>query len=51
MLTLNRELELPELTNRIAVISSPTAAGYEDFRDQMENNPAGLSFILSCSPR
>jgi len=31
VLTLNKELPLPELCNRIAVISSPTAAGYEDF--------------------
>ena len=36
VLTLNKELELPELTQRIAVISSPTAAGYGDFCDQLE---------------
>ena len=50
VLTLNRELELPELTNRIAVISSPTAAGYEDFRDQLENNPAGFVFYTKLFP-
>lgn len=44
VLTLNRELELPELANRIAVISSPTAAGYEDFCDQLANNPGGFVF-------
>ena len=36
VLTLNKELELPELTQRIAVISSPTAAGYGDFCDQLD---------------
>ncbi|MGI6573545.1 MAG: exodeoxyribonuclease VII large subunit [Fermentimonas sp.] len=50
VLTLNRELEFPELTNRIAVISSPTAAGYEDFRDQLENNPAGFVFYTKLFP-
>ena len=44
MLTLNKELPLPELCNRIAVISSPTAAGYEDFCDQLKKNPYGLVF-------
>ncbi len=50
VLTLNRELQLPELTNRIAVISSPTAAGYEDFRDQLENNPVGFVFYTKLFP-
>jgi len=50
VLTLNKELPLPELANRIAVISSPTAAGYEDFRDQLLKIRSVLSFIqtLSC---
>lgn len=50
VLTLNRELALPELTNRIAVISSPTAAGYEDFCDQLANNPGGLVFYSKLFP-
>ena len=50
VLTLNKELPLPELTNRIAVISSPTAAGYEDFRDQLEKNPAGFVFYTKLFP-
>lgn len=49
VLTLNKELELPELTQRIAVISSATAAGYGDFCNQLEHNPLVLSFILVCS--
>lgn len=50
VLTLNRELALPELTNRVAVISSPTAAGYEDFCDQLANNPGGLVFYSKLFP-
>lgn len=50
VLTLNKELEMPELTNRIAVISSPSAAGYEDFRDQLANNGAGFVFYTKLFP-
>lgn len=48
--TLNRELQLPELANRIAVISSPTAAGYEDFCDQLTHNPNGIVFYPKLFP-
>lgn len=44
VLTLNKELELPLLTQRIAVISSATAAGYGDFCNQLEHNPYGFMF-------
>lgn len=44
ILTLNKELELPVLAQRIAVISSATAAGYGDFCNQLEHNPYGLVF-------
>ncbi|MEZ4888795.1 MAG: exodeoxyribonuclease VII large subunit [Chitinophagales bacterium] len=37
----NNRLELPLVLQRIAVISSPTAAGYGDFVNQLENNPYG----------
>jgi exodeoxyribonuclease VII large subunit len=50
VLTLNKELTLPELCNRIAVISSPTAAGYEDFCDQLAKNPYGLVFYTKLFP-
>lgn len=36
---MNRELPLPLVIQRIAVISSGTAAGYGDFIDQLQNNP------------
>ena len=50
VLTLNKELTLSEPANRIAVISSPTAAGYEDFRDQLLKNQAGLVFYTKLFP-
>lgn len=50
VLTLNKELALPEPSNRIAVISSPTAAGYEDFRDQLLKNKPGLVFYTRLFP-
>lgn len=50
VLYLNKELELPALVNRIAVISSPTAAGYEDFLDQLNKNVAGFVFYTKLFP-
>jgi len=50
ILTLNKELELTALPHRIAVISSPTAAGYEDFCNQLENNPKGFKFYTKLFP-
>lgn len=44
VLTLNKELPMPVLPQRIAVISSPTAAGYGDFCHQLEHNPRGYYF-------
>ena len=50
VLTLNKELELPLLTQRIAVISSATAAGYGDFCNQLEHNPYGFIFYPRLFP-
>ncbi|HCO68388.1 MAG TPA: exodeoxyribonuclease VII large subunit [Dysgonomonas sp.] len=50
VLTLNKELELPPVANRIAVISSPTAAGYEDFCNQLDNNADGFVFYARLFP-
>ncbi|WP_165020237.1 exodeoxyribonuclease VII large subunit [Dysgonomonas sp. ZJ279] len=50
VIDLNKELELPLPTNRIAIISSPTAAGYEDFCNQLENNPFGFAFYTKLFP-
>lgn len=48
VLTLNKELEMPRLPQRIAVISSPTAAGYGDFCHQLETTPGVSTFIRNC---
>lgn len=47
IIDMNKGLPLPALPQRIAVISSPTAAGYEDFVDQLANNPYKLTCYLS----
>ena len=47
---LNQELEIPVLPNRIAVISSATAAGWGDFRDQLANNIYGFRFYVKLFP-
>ncbi|MBN1597342.1 MAG: exodeoxyribonuclease VII large subunit [Bacteroidales bacterium] len=44
VLEMNKEVEMPLLCNKIAVISSKTAAGYEDFVNQIENNSFGFKF-------
>ena len=44
VLTLNKELDMPLLPQRVAVISSATAAGYGDFCNQLLNNADGLVF-------
>lgn len=50
VLTLNKELDLPLLTQRVAVISSATAAGYEDFCEQLFNNSWGIPFYAELFP-
>ena len=44
---LNRDLPLPLFTQRIAVISSSTAAGYGDFCRQLEENKRGFRFSVT----
>lgn len=46
VLTLNKELRLPTLPQRVAVISSSTAAGYGDFCRQLLDNDLGFSFSI-----
>ena len=41
---LQKELSLPLFCQRIAVISSETAAGYGDFCNQLTDNPYGFKF-------
>ncbi|MDR2810643.1 MAG: exodeoxyribonuclease VII large subunit [Tannerellaceae bacterium] len=48
--TLNKELPFPVLPKRIAVITSPTAAGYEDFLNQLKGNKPGYTFYPKLFP-
>lgn len=48
--TLNKELPFPVLPKRIAVITSPTAAGYEDFLNQLAHNKPGYPFYTKLFP-
>lgn len=41
---INKELTLPIVPQCIAIISSETAAGYGDFKNQIEQNSRGYSF-------
>ena len=50
VIEMNKELLLPIVPQRIAVISSATAAGYGDFVDQLENNVYGIKFVHSLFP-
>ena len=43
---MQKELALPDLPYRLAVITSQTAAGYQDFRNHLLNNPGGYAFRL-----
>ncbi|MDR0658948.1 MAG: exodeoxyribonuclease VII large subunit [Mediterranea sp.] len=50
VLTLNKELEMPLPPQRIAVISSATAAGYGDFSHQLSSNSHGYYFHTELFP-
>ncbi|ASB48143.1 exodeoxyribonuclease VII large subunit [Alkalitalea saponilacus] len=47
---MNKELSLPLVPQRIAVISSPTAAGYGDFVHQLRTNSRGIIFYPRLFP-
>ncbi len=47
---LQKELSLPMFCQRIAVISSATAAGYGDFCNQLADNGLGLQFATRLFP-
>ncbi len=50
VLTLNKELPMPQLPRRVAVISSTGAAGYGDFCRQLLDNPHGYLFCVRLFP-
>jgi len=41
---MNSSLQIPSLPRRIAIVSSPTAAGYRDFMKQLHGNEGGFRF-------
>ena len=47
VISMNRELEIPLLPQRIAVISSGSAAGYTDFINHLKNNSFGYVFYTA----
>ncbi len=46
----NQQLVLPRLLQRVAIVSSATAAGYGDFCNQIRNNEYGLAFVTQLFP-
>ncbi|MFN8207917.1 MAG: exodeoxyribonuclease VII large subunit, partial [Bacteroidales bacterium] len=50
VINMNRELDLTPVPLCLAIISSETAAGYEDFVDQLTNNDQGYSFSCRLFP-
>ena len=47
---MNKQLEIPFVPQRIAVISSASAAGFGDFQDQLEHNAFGYQFYVKLFP-
>jgi exodeoxyribonuclease VII large subunit len=47
---MNRQLPLPKIIQRLAIISSSTAAGYGDFCDQLKNDPSSFAFYTRLFP-
>lgn len=50
VLLMNREIEFPLAPQKIAIISSETAAGYGDFIRQLESNPYSYKFYHKLFP-
>lgn len=47
---MNKQIEFPVLPQRLAIISSATAAGYGDFCDQLNNSPKQFAFYTKLFP-
>ncbi|MCT4586516.1 MAG: exodeoxyribonuclease VII large subunit [Carboxylicivirga sp.] len=50
VIDMNKETELATVPQKLAIISSPTAAGYEDFINQLENNSNGYKIYHKLFP-
>ena len=46
VLDLNKQTPMPLVSRRIAVVSSPQAAGYVDFKTHLMDNPYGYGFCI-----
>ncbi|MDO9152833.1 MAG: exodeoxyribonuclease VII large subunit [Paludibacter sp.] len=47
---MNKEILFPIRPQRLAIISSSTAAGYDDFRDQLKSNSSHFAFYTRLFP-
>jgi exodeoxyribonuclease VII large subunit len=47
---MNKSIQIPTIIQRIAVISSETAAGYGDFMNSLHNNPFNVKFLSTLFP-
>lgn len=47
---MNKEFALPPVIQNIAIVSSETAAGFQDFMKQLENNPEKIKFKTKLYP-
>ncbi|MBT5427166.1 MAG: exodeoxyribonuclease VII large subunit, partial [Bacteroidetes bacterium] len=50
IMDMNKELPFPVVPQRIAIISSLSAAGYEDFTNQMQQNKNKIHYYLKLFP-
>lgn len=50
LLDFNKQYVLSPVLQNVAIISSETAAGYQDFMNQLENNKQNYSFISQLFP-
>ena len=50
VIDMNKQIPLPLVVQRIAVVSSDTAAGWGDFVNQLENNGFGYKFHVELFP-
>lgn len=50
IIDMNRELSMPQLPQRVAIVSAAGAAGYGDFCHQLEGNEWGVRFYTRLFP-
>lgn len=50
LLALQQRLRMPLVVQRLAVLSSPKAAGYADFLQQLRGNAYGYGFLIDLYP-